>query len=212
MKKKIGINGIAFIYLLFLYTIINITASVQAVDTSIEGVTKGGGFACKSKELMSDAHFAFRSMEFEKFKDHINSGNCWMLEANIKLKVIGNADWGRPVEVIVDGKRFWTMQHMIQYSPEKEKENELARLYFAGGVGINCGWASPNVMMFKIMRIGDYGIEKMGIHSDRVYELQKMHLRDGKADAQKYGCNHPYIQMIKKDYGKYFIESEDRKK
>jgi len=71
----------------------------------------------------------------------------------------------------MEGKRFWMMQHMIRYSPEKKKENELAKLFFVAGVFIHYEWAPPKVMEFKTMRIGDYGIEHLNIHPDRVYEL-----------------------------------------
>jgi len=193
------------IFLIFLCVIIfNISPAAGK-----EGITKNAAIGCKNRELILEAHSALRAMTSpEKFDNYMKSGNCWMIEPNIKVEVIGDAVWGKPVEVVKDGKRFWTMQHMIQYSPEKEKENVLAKLYFAAGVWIQCKWAPANTMVIKTMRIGDYGIEVSKIHPDRVFELQKMHLREGKEYAQKMGCDDLTIRMIKKDYEKVFGASE----
>jgi len=93
--KKDRIIGFAFIFLyLSVFPIIRIITNVHAIDKEIEGVTKSGAFGCKSKGLIQEAHSALRAMKFEKMKNYMQSGNCWKVEPNIQVKVIGDTDWG----------------------------------------------------------------------------------------------------------------------
>jgi hypothetical protein len=175
-----------------------------AKDTNYEAATKDGSYVCKSKDLITKAASAIRSRDAGKTKIYFDSGDCRQLKPNIKVLVIQEGEWGQPIEIMIDGNRWWAMQHMLVYSEAKENENNIAKLYFAGGVWTHCKWQSTNVMVKKLMRIGDWAIQQYRISEDRVYELQKMHLREGKEFAIKNGCDDPVVQRIKIDYDKYF--------
>ena len=116
MKKRNKVNRFTVIVLFFIFlcSICATSYTAYAIETIVEGVTKNAAFACKSKELISEAHSALRNLDSKKFNNYMTARDCWTCEPNVKVIVIGNADWGKPVEVEMGGKRVWMMQHMIQ--------------------------------------------------------------------------------------------------
>jgi hypothetical protein len=114
------------------------------------------------------------------------------------------AEWERSIQVTLEGRTFWLMQHMLRYSTEKENENDLCKVLFVAGVGVACGWAPKKTIVAKLAEVSNFAVQKLGVSPGRLSELQTLHLPGGKTFVIKHGCGHPYVFMLKDEYGKFF--------
>ncbi len=184
--------------------ILLISSFAFSQESASEGTTKKGVFGCKTQAVMAEAHSALQAMEFDHVRSFYQAGDCWHVDPGKKAMIVTEGEWGSPIQVRLEGRTFWLMQHMLRYSSEKENENDLCKVLFAAGVGAECGWAPKKNIAAKLMDVSNFAVRELGVSSDRLVELQTLHIPAGKSFVAEHGCSHPYIRMMKGQFGKFF--------
>ncbi len=173
-------------------------------DAPLQGTTREGIYGCRTREDVVALHAARQAMQFDRTKAFYRNGSCRDVEPGKTAVVLKDGEWGSPIQVRIDGRTFWIMQYMLTYDRPKEDENDYSKVLFAAGVGVECNWAPKSRMVIQLQRLGDFAVEKLGISPDRAIDLQTLHIPGGRSFAKKYGCSHPYAQMMKLQYGPFF--------
>jgi hypothetical protein len=168
------------------------------------GTTRQGIYGCKTRAAMVEMHAAFQSMQSDRSRELVQAGTCWDVAAGREAKILQDGEWGSPIQVSIDGRQLWIMQYMLRYGPKKENENDVCKVLFAAGVGAKCGWAPRKAIVATLKKVGEFAVKELEISSDRLLDLQTLHIPAGRKFAETHTCQHPYVILMKRDYGRYF--------